>query len=368
MTHGLTRRALLAAGLPMSLAAALNPPARKSKPLPSVGDFVRFTDPTTESTVVRLTNPGNASLLPALGNRFISVRERFLVFSSDQTGRATPFRLDLRTGALRSLAPTGDLLTRSLCLDAEGRFLYLLDGTSLKQVGMGNGKVETLSDGVSAFSPGSSVADLIVVRQGRLQQLKDKARVLADNVGPWCALQPGGAGCAFAREITPEGQELWYTPVSEVLNRVSNPRPVLLAQGRVSNPLWSPDGKSLLFLRDVPSNGILLSEIHEAYPDTGLEQRVASTSQFATVAPNADGTVFVGASRSKAQPTVILLLRSAQRELTLCEHRATHPASVAPVFSPDSRRVYFQSDHQGKAALYSVNVESLVEPTAAAAV
>jgi oligogalacturonide lyase len=81
-------------------------------------------------------------------------------------------------------------------------------------------------------------------------------------------------------------------------------------------------------------------------------------------APNADASVFVGASRSKAQPTVILLLRSTKREMTLCEHHDTHPKSVAPTFSPDSRRVYFQSDHEGKPALYSVNVELLVEPTA----
>jgi oligogalacturonide lyase len=51
------------------------------------------------------------------------------------------------------------------------------------------------------------------------------------------------------------------------------------------------------------------------------------------------------------------------RELTLCEHRASNPSAVSPVFSPDSRRVYFQSDHEGKSALYSVNVEKLVEPT-----
>jgi oligogalacturonide lyase len=76
--------------------------------------------------------------------------------------------------------------------------------------------------------------------------------------------------------------------------------------------------------------------------------------------------MFVGASRSKAQPTIILLIRSVKRELTLCEHRASDPGSVHPVFSPDSRRVYFQSDHQGKSALYSVNVELLVEPTASA--
>jgi oligogalacturonide lyase len=49
--------------------------------------------------------------------------------------------------------------------------------------------------------------------------------------------------------------------------------------------------------------------------------------------------------------------------MTLCEHHAKDATTVCPVFAPDSRRVYFQSDREGKAAIYSVNVESLVEPT-----
>ena len=48
--------------------------------------------------------------------------------------------------------------------------------------------------------------------------------------------------------------------------------------------------------------------------------------------------------------------------MTLCQHHASRPASVSPVFSPDARRVYFQSDEEGKEAIYSVNVELLVEP------
>jgi oligogalacturonide lyase len=118
-----------------------------------------------------------------------------------------------------------------------------------------------------------------------------------------------------------------------------------------------------MFLRNVGAGQSPLTEIHEANPETGAEQRLDPTSQFASFSPNADASVFVGASSSHAQPTVILLLRALQRELTLCEHRATHPAGVSPVFSPDSRRVYFQSDHGGKSALYSINVEQLVEPT-----
>lgn len=375
MTQRITRRAIVAAGLPILFAAAANQTSKsatgkKSRSLPAVGEFVRFIDPTTESMVVRLTNPASASYLPIPGNRFVSVRERLLIFSSDRTGRATPFAVDLRTGVLRPLTVTTNLVPRSLCLDTQGRSVYLIDGTDLKRVSIANKRVEVLARGVSAFSVGNSSSEVIVVKEGRLEQLNGQAGVLADGVAPWCAVRPGGTGCAFSRAMprsaTSAGdfaeQEFWYVPAQGSLG--ASPR--LLAKGKISNPLWSPDGAALLFLRQVPANNAFVSEIHGADPDAGIEQRIAPTSQFAAFAPNGDASVFVGASRSKAQPTVILLLRSVLRELTLCEHRATHPFSVDPAFSPDSRRVYFQSDHEGKSALYSVNTEALVEPTPSA--
>jgi oligogalacturonide lyase len=36
---------------------------------------------------------------------------------------------------------------------------------------------------------------------------------------------------------------------------------------------------------------------------------------------------------------------------------------VAPVFAPDSQRIYFQSDRDGKPALYCMHAEKLVERT-----
>jgi oligogalacturonide lyase len=58
-----------------------------------------------------------------------------------------------------------------------------------------------------------------------------------------------------------------------------------------------------------------------------------------------------------------LLLRTTQRELTMCEHRASNPGVVAPVFSADSQQIFFQSDKQGKPAIYRVHVERFVEKT-----
>jgi oligogalacturonide lyase len=355
---GITRRAMFAI-LPGGLVATSNVPVRERRPLPQVGEFFRFFDPATETLVVRLTNPVTSSLLPVASNRFVSSKRRFLIFSSDRTGRPTPFQLDLRTGRLRQLAQTADLVPHSLCMEESERFLYFIDRGAVKEVALTNLKIRTLVEEVSAFSNGKSSSEFVVVRNGRLEQLGGAASMLADNVGSSFGplMRPGGKGCFFTRDVSTEEREFWYAPLPGTAMK-----PMLLAKGRISNPIWSPDGHSLLFLREVQAN-VLLSELHEVVPETGAEQRVASTSQFAAFAPNRDASVFVGASQSRAQPNVMLLLRAVKRELTLCEHRASRPASVSPVFSPDSRRVYFQSDHEGKSALYSVNVELLVEPT-----
>ena len=350
--------------LPGSLLAASKVQAqqhrKKSKPLPAVGEFVRFSDPTTENPVVRLTRPATTNLLPSPTNRFVSARERFLVFSSDRTGRFTPFRADLHTGVLEPLGRTEELRPETLCLDAHERALYLVDGGALKELSLASRRMRTLAEGVTAFSPGVSPSEFVVVKDGKLQTVSEGGRVLAEDLGKGiCLSRPGGKGCCFTREVAANGREFWYVPFSG-----SEPaKPVLLAKGDVFNPIWNPDGRSLLFLRNIQKPRVVVSEIHEVVPEGGGEQCVSPTSQFAAFAPNEDGSVFVGASRSKAQPTIILLLRSARREMTLCEHRASRPSAVSPVFSPDSRRVYYQSDRQGKWAIYSVNVELLVEPT-----
>ena len=90
---------------------------------------------------------------------------------------------------------------------------------------------------------------------------------------------------------------------------------------------------------------------------------LAKTSQFSHFGFNHDSSVFVGASRNVGAPYVLLLLRITRREFTICEHKASRPDMAAPIFSPDSQRIYFQSDRHGKPAIYCMHVEKLVEKT-----
>jgi oligogalacturonide lyase len=350
------------AGLPGCLLASISA-TKKPKQLPRVGEFFRFLDPVTEMPVVRLTSLASNSFLPGAQSRFISVKERSLVFSSDRSGSLAPYRVDLHTGVVTQLVQPRNLALESLCMNRKRDALYLLDGDRMEQIALANGKSRVLAEGVSSFCEagpaGNTETDFFVIRQRRLEMLSRGSAPLAEDVENFCLARPGGAGCLFLRAGGAEQREFWYAHTGP-----SPAKPILLAQGKVTNPLWTANGQALLFLREVVrANNTIGTEIHAASPESPAEACVAATSLFAAFAPNADATVFVGASGSKAQPTIILLLASPQREFTLCEHRASHPAAVSPVFSPDSRRVYFQSDREGKSALYSVNVEALVEST-----
>jgi oligogalacturonide lyase len=346
--------------IPAGLAGAAEL-AQRNQLLPAAGEFVRFSDPATEAPVVRLTSPAYNNVLPASQNRFVFLKPRVLYCSSDRAGgRMAPFQVDLRTGAIRQVAESASLDATSLSVDAAGRSLYFLDGGALREVpvtGRLNGRrPDVLADGVSTFGMGVSRSELFAIRSGRLERIAGSERVtLAEEASEPCVVRPGGRGCLFGRRTAEDQAEFWYA---------SSGKPLLVAKGRITNPYWSVDGESLLFLREVPyRDNIYLAELREVIPGETMERGVAQTSQFATFAANGNDSMFVGASKSRAQPNVVLLLRTPHRELTLCEHRASRPADVRPAFSPDSRRVYFQTDREGKLAIYSVNVETLVEPT-----
>lgn len=346
-----TRRAFLAG---VSSAAALDAQhAKKPREIPRVGEFVRYIDPVTENSLVRLTSLSSANHLPSPQNSFISVRSRFLVFSSDRTGALAPHLMDLRTGAIRQLAESSALDPLSLSLDQSERSLFFLDKGALNQLQLSSHRATTIMDGVSAFA-GKSETGMLVVLDGQLKRANGPT--IATEVSGPCLLSPDGSRCLFRRASDRE-TEFWCVSLG------SEDNPKRLASGSIRFPYWSSDSQSVLFLRDVKGNGGVVSEIHRVLADGTSEELVSGTSQFASFAPNEDNSVFVGASRSKAQPTIELLLRVSKHELTICEHHATRAETVTPVFAPDSRRVYFQSDREGKPALYSINVELLVEPT-----
>ena len=126
--------------------------------------------------------------------------------------------------------------------------------------------------------------------------------------------------------------------------------------------IWSPGGRSVLYL-NLPDDKTQLHAIREHFPDQNQDKLIGKTSQYAHFGWNSNSSVFVGASENKALAHLLLMARAARTELALCEHKASDATQVAPVFAPDSQRVYFQSDRHGKPAIYSIAVDRLVEKT-----
>jgi oligogalacturonide lyase len=337
-------------------------------------EWKRYADPATELEVLRLTDPAFASGMTAPHLRQFSHRGDSLLYwserySADSPGARQAFALDLKRGDSRQLTQAVALDPFSLSLSADERSFVYFDGRSLQESPVINGRPREIhlvpenavrtgltmaGDGAVVFSERENGRSRIV------SVLRQQSRSITD--------------------IDEEIDELMARPRhAQILYRThggefrlvgsdgSGKRQLKTEPGQTGSALWIPSGRTFIYLHipeDQPNGRKELITLRENAPDDGTDRLLARTSQFISASPNADASVFTGASRSRATAYVLILLRVARRELTLCEHRASDPAMVKPVFTPDSQSVLFVSDRHGKPALYQVHVGRFVEETA----
>jgi len=358
-TRRWTRRQLLVSSL---AAGGLRAEGQKGSEFRS--DWRRYADPSTELEVYRLTDPAYGSALPPYYNRAIARRNAFLLFTSDREGKPQAFRMDLKTGETAQLTDAVTLAAGSLALSPDSRVVTYFDDRTLRLLTIANlreRELYSVPDRWQLCSGASVTADgtaLFGERQGERSRLRSigtrgAARTIIET--PFEIQHP------IAR---PARAQVLYRDADRALWLVNSDggqnRQLKLAPGRIGPANWSADGRTVLYLR-FPEDRTQLNEIREHTPDANMDKLVARTSQFVHFGFNRDTSVFVGASRNAASPTVLLLLRLTRREFTLCEHKASAPEMVEPLFSPDAQAVFFVSDRHGKPAIYSVHVERLVE-------
>jgi len=326
----------------------------------------KYPDPATEFEVVRLTDPAHTSRLPAFYNRAISHRSNFLLYTSDRAGAPQAYRMDLKTFESKQLTDAKALLPGSLVLGTDERAFHFADGTTVYSGNPSNPRTKSVYDApvgfeVQSLSASDDTTHLFVVESSSNAWRLRALRLLGN--GPTGAIEspepisdpmprPKRAGILYRR-----GGELWLTNYDGAQNHR-----LRVAAGGIGPALWSSDGRTIFYI-NFPEGGKALNNIREFDPDTNEDRPVANTSQYVHFGRNSDSSVFVGASGSKASPYILLLVRAVKRELALCEHRASDPSQVAPIFAPNSQRVFFQSDRHGKMAIYSIRVERLVEAT-----
>jgi oligogalacturonide lyase len=331
-------------------------------------DWHRYSDPTTELDVYRLTDPAFSSTLPAYYSHAIARSSAWMLFCCDRGGSPQAFHMDLKSGETRQLTAVEELDGASIALLPDDRSFCYLAGRALHIANLAaprDRKLYQVPEGWDrgagmSVSPDGTFATF-TERRGEGSRLR--MVTLAQGAARTVVETPVEMGDPIAR---PRRTQILYRQADEALWLVDfdgkQNRRLKLAAGRIGAANWAPDGRTVLYL-NIPEDRTQLNAIREYAPDTASDKLVAKTSQFAHFGFNRDTSVFVGASRNAASPVVLILLRVTRRELTLCEHKASHPETVAPVFAPDSQRIYFQSDRDGKPALYCMHAEKLVERT-----
>lgn len=358
-----TRRAFLVSAL---ATRAFSDQREKGLLIPSA--WQRYADPATEFEVLRLTDPAHSSWLPAYYGRSLAKHGGFLLYSSDLTGSPQVYRMDLHSGESRQLTQAAQLDVSSPALLPDDHGFCYFDGPALHQMTLANLRDRQVYQPPEGWErcPGSSVsADGAFALAGESRGGTSRLRFVGLQHGaarsiteaPWTLSDPQARPRRAQVLYRQADQALWLVNLDGTQNRR-----LPLADGRIGPARWSPDGRTVLYL-SFPNDPAQLHTIRECSPDQNSDKLIARTSQFVHFGCNSNSSVFVGASQNRGSPYLLILLRLTRRELTLCEHRASDPAMVAPIFSADSQQIYFVSDRHGKPAIYRIHVERLVEKT-----
>lgn len=336
--------------------------AQKPRSFPS--EATKYTDAATELDVVRLTSPAAASFMSAPWQRAVARRSSFLLYSSDRTGSLQAFRMDLKTGESFQLTEAATALdSASLTLMPGDRTFCYFDGASLRE-GMGRDReIYRVPDGWvrgSGFTVSEDGNNAVLVEK---RGSKSRLRLIGLVKGAASTVLEVDGEITLP-QLRPKRAQILYQRDGSWLINLDGQQNRRLKTESSAMSLWTPSGRTFAYLH-IPEAMKDLNTLREHTPDENTDRTLAKTSQFVSFGCNGDASVFVGASRNKSSPTVLLLLRAARREFTLCEHRASNPANTWPVFSPDSQNIFFQSDREGKSAIYRMHVNKLVEETEA---
>ena len=335
-------------------------------------EWKRYADPATELEVVRLTDPAFASGMTAPHLRQFTRRSESLLYWSERYAADPPGRTPglsarsqargiaaaHRSGRARSVRPCPSLPMNAAFFFSMARSLHEapLSTRATPRDPRGAGRPPSGrvcgGDGRRDFFLGTR--ERKIANRERAPRQQARPIVETDQEVEELMARPRHAQILYRA-----GGQFWL-----VNSDGSGKRQLKTEPGQTGEALWIPSGRTLIYLH-IPEDPKELITLREHAPDEGTDKLLAKTSQFISASPNADASVFTGASRSRASAYVLILLRVARRELTLCEHRASDPAMVQPVFSPDSQNVLFVSDRHGKPAIYQVRVSRFVEETSA---
>jgi oligogalacturonide lyase len=354
MRAGISRRAFVAA-LPGIACAADIIPSQSRK----------LRDPATEFEITRLTDPAyNAWLVPPHARSIVS-RNGALLYCSDRSGSMQAYRLELKSGESRLLTSASQMdRTTVTYLPNERTICYFDRNTLVATMGSRTRTVYEIEEGWERTPALVFTEDGNHVLVGERRGDKRRLRLITIARGTASPVIEIDEEITFVRSRPRRASLLYGRPDSLWLVDYTgeNHRKLRTLAGSPAQALWAADGKSFTYLR-IPESETELHDMREHTPDANEDKRIAATSQFVTFSRNSDASVFAGVSRNRPSPYILLLLRVAHRELTVAEHRARDPRQVTVLFTPNSQRLLWHTDREGKSAIYTLPVEKFVEET-----
>ena len=350
----------------------------------------------------RLTDPAVLHHMPHYHHRFIAANSKFMLVAGEHSGSRQIYRMKLPGGDLTQLTSGPGIHPYSPTLCPKERRFYYLQSNTLKRLsvkGRGERRIYQTESGWRmtghlAVSDHARYAAIIEMAsedwvEGFEEQFarrprcririvdlkKGGARTLVEEPN-WLAhprFRPRGSDLLFCREGPWEkvNGRLWLVSLDG--RRIKNLRPRQGSEA-LGHAYWTRFGNEICyaFYPDATGRGATLRCFNVT---TGKERILAKCSKFGWLMGNHDNSAIVGASRSLAGPNLYVLFPRLRREITIAEHASSaepYPlggtsvldpfaAWPEPVFSPDSRCVFFVSDREGQPAIYRIEVADLVE-------
>ncbi|MCW5963388.1 MAG: hypothetical protein KIT83_05070 [Bryobacterales bacterium] len=326
-----------------------------------------FIDPATEFQVTRWTEEASDAQLPGDLDRVMTRNDQQLLYASNRSGHWLPYLLQVPKGESLPIAETANLQPASLAFLKDEKEVIYVDGLSLVRTQLRKSRSRELYEAANGWAPTGTLRISPDDRTVAVLESKGGAsRIVFVDLGSGKSriVIETAQGSLKPLDFHPRFGLLLLDSRGVPVFQGGTPLPALapFPAGEVLDARFDHAGGRLMYLirSQGPPERTQLMEL--ALPG-GSHQLVANTSKFATFSPNADGSVFVGASGSIAQPLLLLLLRVTKREFSLMEHSSSQPSVVQPFFSNNSQLIFFQSDRLGKNCIFSVSVKGLVEQT-----